>query len=131
MSTISTSPDISEAVRRCRRQQEAWASLPIGRRLQPVRALRRQLVAECDRLCDAAARDVAKPADEALGGELLPLADALRFLERQAARLLRPRRVPVGQRPLWLWGQSDTVHRRPHGVVGIIGTWNYPLYLNG
>src|SRR5262249_341494 len=25
----------------------------------------------------------------------------------------------------------DTVHRRPRGVVGIIGTWNFPLLLNG
>src|SRR5205814_286741 len=24
----------------------------------------------------------------------------------------------------------DVVHRRPWGVVGVIGTWNYPLYLN-
>jgi acyl-CoA reductase-like NAD-dependent aldehyde dehydrogenase len=34
-------------------------------------------------------------------------------------------------RPLWMFGQSDTVHRRPRGVVGIIGTWNYPIILNG
>src|SRR5262249_47421999 len=34
-------------------------------------------------------------------------------------------------RPTWLWGQGDTVHRRPRGFVGVIGTWNYPLYLNG
>src|SRR5439155_9998895 len=61
----------------------------------------------------------------------LPLATACRFLERQAGALLRPRRVPGRQRPLWLWGQGDTVHRRPRGVVGIIGTWNYPLLLNG
>src|SRR5262249_5533102 len=60
-----------------------------------------------------------------------PTADACRFLLRQAEKLLRPRRVPSGQRPIWLWGQSDTVHRAPRGVVGIIGTWNYPLFLNG
>src|SRR5262249_41549737 len=42
----------------------------------------------------------------------------------------RPRRVPGRLRPLWMFGQSDTVHRRPRGVVGIIGTWNYPLFLN-
>src|SRR5262249_22046278 len=24
----------------------------------------------------------------------------------------------------------DAVHRRPWGVVGVIGTWNYPVYLN-
>jgi acyl-CoA reductase-like NAD-dependent aldehyde dehydrogenase len=39
--------------------------------------------------------------------------------------------VAQRHRPLWLWGQRDTVHRRPRGVVGIIGTWNYPLFLNG
>ena len=27
-------------------------------------------------------------------------------------------------------GCRDAVHYRPWGVVGIIGTWNYPLYLN-
>ena len=33
--------------------------------------------------------------------------------------------------PLWLFGCRDvSVHRRPHGVVGLIGTWNYPLCLN-
>jgi acyl-CoA reductase-like NAD-dependent aldehyde dehydrogenase len=72
-----------------------------------------------------------KPPDETLGAEVLPLADACRFLERHAARLLRPRAVPLRDRPLWLFGQRDTVYRRPHGLVGVIGTWNYPLILNG
>src|SRR5262245_7632173 len=27
-------------------------------------------------------------------------------------------------------GCRDAVHHRPWGVVGIIGTWNYPIYLN-
>ena len=39
--------------------------------------------------------------------------------------------MSLRRRPLWLFGQRDTIHRRPHGVVGIIGTWNYPLFLNG
>jgi acyl-CoA reductase-like NAD-dependent aldehyde dehydrogenase len=77
------------------------------------------------------ARDLGKAPAEVIGGELLGLADACRFLECQADRLLRPRRVPGSQRPLWLFGQADTVHRRPRGVVGVIGTWNYPLFLNG
>src|SRR5581483_10076775 len=102
-----------------------WQGRPVAARLAPVRAFRRLLADDADRLCAAVARDVGKPAAETLGGEVLPLADACRFLEGQAARLLRPRRVPTRQRPLWLWGQRDTVHRRPRGVVGIIGTWNY------
>src|SRR5204863_5232176 len=75
--------------------------------------------------------DVGRPPDEVLASDVLPLADACRFLERQAERLLRPRKVSLRSRPLWLFGQRDTIYRRPHGIVGIIGTWNYPLFLNG
>ncbi len=123
-------PFAAEAAR-CRSVQRAWQCTPARHRLHPVRAFRRLLVREVHALCEAVARDLGKPADEVLATEILPLAEACRFLERRAARLLRPRRVPRRDRPLWLWGQRDVVHRRPRGVVGIIGTWNYPLYLNG
>jgi aldehyde dehydrogenase (NAD+) len=131
MTTTCTPTGLGEAVARARAAQQTWAPLPVRRRLRPARALRRLLVAECDALCAAVGRDLGKSPSEVLGAELLGLADACLFLERQAQRLLRPRRVPGSQRPLWLWGQADTVHRRPRGVVGIIGTWNYPLFLNG
>jgi acyl-CoA reductase-like NAD-dependent aldehyde dehydrogenase len=131
MSTTTALTPLSERLQHCRRQQEAWARLPVRRRLGPVRAFRRLLVTESRRLCDAVARDLGKTPAETVGGDILPLADACRFLERAAAWLLRPRRVPGRHRPLWLFGQDDAVHRRPRGIVGIIGTWNYPLLLNG
>src|SRR5579885_296755 len=122
---------LSDVTRRCRRQQEAWSRLPVRERLRPVAALRRLLVAERDRLCEAIGRDFGKPPEEALGFEVIPLADACHFLLREAGRLLRPRRVPTRLRPVWLMGQKDTVYRRPRGLIGLIGTWNYPLFLNG
>jgi acyl-CoA reductase-like NAD-dependent aldehyde dehydrogenase len=131
---ITTSPppvDVSDLVCRARAAQPVWTALPVVERLRPVRGFRHLLVEECHRLCTALGRDIDKPEEEAVAGDVLPTADACRFLERQAARLLRPRKVPRGQRPLWLWGQADTVHRRPRGVVGVIGTWNYPVFLNG
>jgi acyl-CoA reductase-like NAD-dependent aldehyde dehydrogenase len=132
MELLTTPPaDIAEQAERVRAAQLAWERLPVRERLRPVRALRRLLATECDALCAAVARDLGKPSEETLGGDVLPLADACLFLEREAAHLLRPRRVPTAHRPLWLWGQSDAVHRRPRGVVGVIGTWNYPLLLNG
>jgi acyl-CoA reductase-like NAD-dependent aldehyde dehydrogenase len=127
---VSVAP-FADLVARARAAQPAWADTPIHLRLRPVRALRHLIVTECDSLCAAVARDIGKPSEETLGGDLLAWADACRFLERQAAGLLRPKRVPASQRPLWLWGQADTVYRRPRGVVGVIGTWNYPLFLNG
>jgi acyl-CoA reductase-like NAD-dependent aldehyde dehydrogenase len=131
MSTTSTSPSLAERIERCRSQQEAWARLSVAERLRPVKAFHRLLVGEWEHLAAAVGRDLGKTAEETLAGDVLPLADACRFVEREAARLLRPRRAPIGQRPLWLWGQADQVHHRPRGVIGLIGTWNYPLLLNG
>lgn len=122
---------VPEAVQQCCQQQEAWAATDLAQRLRPLHVLRRLMVAECDALCAAVKEDVGKVPAEVLGGEVLPLADACRFLTREAAALLRPRRLSLRSRPLWLWGQRDVVHRRPRGVVGLIGTWNYPLFLNG
>jgi acyl-CoA reductase-like NAD-dependent aldehyde dehydrogenase len=122
---------LAEMTQRCRKAQREWALRPVRERLKPVAALRRLLVQECDRLCAAIASDVGKLTEEALAADVLPLAEACKFLQQQAERLLRPRRVSGRLRPIWLMGQSDTVHRRPRGLVGIIGTWNYPLYLNG
>jgi aldehyde dehydrogenase (NAD+) len=129
--TITPGGAVDEIIGQARAVQSQWERTPVARRLRPVRTFRRLLVAECDALCAAANRDLGKPPDETIGGDLLPLADALQFLERQANRILRPRRVPRSQRPLWLWGQSDVVRRRAYGVVAIIGTWNYPYLLNG
>jgi acyl-CoA reductase-like NAD-dependent aldehyde dehydrogenase len=130
-SMIDTIQDAASAVAWCREQLEPWRRTTIRERLGPVRELRRLLVRECDALCEAVRQDIGKPAQETIGGEILPLADACQFLEREAASVLRPRRVPRRSRPVWFWGQKDTVYRRPRGVVAVIGTWNYPLILNG
>lgn len=121
---------LKEVLQRSREQQQAWARLPVRERLLPVKKFRHLLAEEDVDLCEAVARDLNKPADEVLAGEILPVAEACRFLTREARQILRPRRTSLRHRPLWLWGQSDTVHRRPRGVVGIIGTWNYPIFLN-
>src|SRR5262245_5202659 len=122
---------IPEQVAACRIAQRAWAREPVRERLRVVRRFRQSLVAACDELCAAVEREIGRSPEETVAADVLPLADACKFLECEAQRLLRPRTVSLRRRPLWLWGQRDTIHRRPHGVVGIIGTWNYPLFLNG
>ena len=82
-------------------------ALSVRERLRPVRVLRRLLADRHADLCDAVRRELGKAPEETIAGEVLPLADACLFLEREAGHLLRPRRVPAAQRPLWLWGQSD------------------------
>jgi acyl-CoA reductase-like NAD-dependent aldehyde dehydrogenase len=127
-----TGPDaMKECCQRAREAARQWRQRPVTERLRFVAAFRRLLADAADELAAAVARDVSKSTAEVLGGEVLPLAEACRFLQREAPGLLRPRRVPGRSRPIWLWGQKDVVHRRPRGIIGIIGTWNYPLFLNG
>jgi acyl-CoA reductase-like NAD-dependent aldehyde dehydrogenase len=113
----------------CRSAQRAWSQLSIRDRLRLVRSFRHLLVDRADELTAAVKDDVGRPPGEVLGSDVLPLAEACRFLERRAKRLLAPRRVE--RPPMFLFGEKDLVHHRPHRVVGIIGTWNYPLLLNG
>ncbi len=113
-----------------RAAQTAWAGVPVRDRVRPVRRFRHLLVDHADAVCAAVAADVGRPAVEVVATDLLPTAAACRFLEREAARVLRPWRVPGRTRPTWLFGCRDVVHRRPWGVVAVVGTWNYPVFLN-
>ena len=82
--------------------------------------------------CEALAAILAhrRPVAETLVTEVLPLADAARFLERRAAGLLAPRILRRG-RPFWLLGVRAKIMREPLGVVLILAPSNYPLFLPG
>ncbi|PWC76265.1 aldehyde dehydrogenase [Azospirillum sp. TSH64] len=73
----------------------------------------------------------ARTATESVSAEILPLAEACRFLEREASRLLAPRRLGRRGRPVWLFGVEAEVRREPVGTVLIVGPSNYPLLLPG
>ena len=110
-----------------RAAQPDWAARPIGERLAVIARLRRHLAADCEALAASVNRPNMSPAD-ILVAEVMPSLAACRFLEKQAARLLKPRRPP-GRRPLWLFGVNLLVRRMPFGVVLILGPSNYPLLL--
>ena len=113
---------------RARDAQAAWARVPIRKRLRHVRAFRAKLVDAPDELLTAIEADVHRPAAEVLGTDFLSTAGAAKYLESNADRILYPK--SISGRPLWLFGVSTEQVPMPHGVVGIIGTWNYPLFLN-
>jgi acyl-CoA reductase-like NAD-dependent aldehyde dehydrogenase len=109
--------------------QIRWASKPIAQRLRVVRELRHLLAENAEPLAIAVAATNDRPMEEKLVSEVLPLADACRWLEKSAARVLAPRRSGSRGRPFWLRGFSFEVQRQPFGLVLVIGPGNYPLFL--
>ena len=119
---------VAQALHRARRAARAWAARPVAERLRVIRDTRRLIARECEALAATVAH--LRPVAETLVAEILPLADAARFLERRAATLLAPR-TPRRGRPLWLLGVRAEIHREPLGVILILAPSNYPLFLPG
>ncbi|MEM8934026.1 MAG: aldehyde dehydrogenase family protein, partial [Acidobacteriota bacterium] len=95
--------------------------------------LRHRLADEPSRLATTVHGAWRAHASETLTAEILPLLDAMRFLEREAPTILAPRatRSALGARPLWLVGSTLDVRREPLGVVLVLGPANYPIFLPG
>ena len=111
--------------------QQRWALTPVVDRLSVLRRARHAF-AECvPDLCNAISPELARNAADTRVAEILPLLDACRFLERNAAQILKPRRLGSNGRPFWLSGVSSEVHRVAMGCVLIIAPSNYPLFLPG
>jgi acyl-CoA reductase-like NAD-dependent aldehyde dehydrogenase len=118
------------AVDAARRAQQTWSELGISERLRVVRRFRQHLAGDLEAVLRTLSR-AGRHDQEALVAEIVPLADACRFLERHAAGLLRPRRPSRRGRPAWLMGVSAEVRREPFGIVLVVAPANYPLLLPG
>jgi acyl-CoA reductase-like NAD-dependent aldehyde dehydrogenase len=115
--------------------QAAWQRLGVRARLRVLRRARGGMVRAAKRLAEAVPLEVPgslhRTVADTLVAEVLPLIEACRFLEREAAEILRPRRETNRSRPFWLRQVSVEVRREPIGLVLIIAPGNYPLFLPG
>ena len=116
---------------KARTAQAAWAARPLAERLRIVRGLRHAIAENAAVLVRAAGGEHGRPETEILSSEVVPLAEACRFLERAAPRLLATRRLGADGRPAWLAGVETEVRREPLGIVLVIAPSNYPLFLPG
>jgi acyl-CoA reductase-like NAD-dependent aldehyde dehydrogenase len=122
---------VRSAMSAARLAQARWAATPLSERLARIRELRRLIAEHAPTLAEASASARRRPTFESTTAEVLPLAEACRFLEREAPSLLAPCRLGKRGLPLWLSGVRSEVHRDPFGVVLVIGPGNYPLLLPG
>ena len=114
-----------------RKAQQRWAKTSLADRLKIIRKVRHTIVREAVQLAEKIELPQRTDVAESLAVEIWPMADACRYLERNARKVLTARRGRWTNRPIWGMGLKMGVHRDPLGVVMIIGTWNYPLFLTG
>lgn len=114
-----------------RSAQQRWAETSIPNRLSIVARLRHAIANNGKQLAEAVELPQRDHLSDSLAAEVIPLADACRFLERNAKRLLAIKKCDRRDRPAWGRGLVVQTHREPLGIVLVIGTWNYPLFLTG
>jgi len=122
--------DVDACVAAARIVQQRWSQTPLAERVRILRRFRELLAVRPDEFIAAIDRQGRTPA-ETLAAEIVPLADAARFLERNLSWALKPRRERNWSRWIGLSTVSLEIRRQPIGVVLIIGPANYPLFLPG
>jgi acyl-CoA reductase-like NAD-dependent aldehyde dehydrogenase len=116
--------EVDAAVTAAREAAVWWAGLGWSARRVRLYAWKSYLVRYMGRLAQLVHEETGKPLDDAKL-EIIAAVVHLDWAARHARRVLRPHRVRSG---LLAINQTSTVEYQPLGVIGVIGTWNYPVF---
>ena len=116
--------DVTEAVRRARAAQQAWAARPVDERCAVLLRYHDLVLERQDLVLDVTQVETGKARISAFE-ELADVAMTARYYANTGARHLRPVRRQGALPGL----TRTTEHHHPKGVVGVISPWNYPLTL--
>lgn len=124
----ATAPeDVAGIVEQARAAQPSWERQGWPGRRACLSRLRAIIAHDADAWAAAVRDEVGKPLGEA-AGEVVTTLDSLRWTITHAGRVLAEKRLPRGWQRAMLVPPAR-LRWRPLGVVGLIGTWNYPLFL--
>jgi len=110
-----------------RAASRTWRGVAAHERAARIGSLLREVFRRRNEIVRCVCSEAGKTAAEALLSDILPTLEMLRYLEHNAARLLRPRRVST---PLIYSSSASHVEYRPRGVVLVIAPWNNPFQLS-
>ncbi|GAB3944531.1 aldehyde dehydrogenase family protein [Micromonospora vulcania] len=121
---VATEADVRQAVDRARAAGEWWAGLGFTGRRQRLLRWRALLAKRIEQLAELVHLEGGKPVADAIV-EIVTAIEHIDWAARNAGRVLGPRRV---RSRLILAEFSGHLEYQPHGVVGVIGPWNYPVF---
>lgn len=114
--------DVEKAVAAAKAAFKDWSSKPASQRADYLYALKNLVERDKERLATIITSEMGKPIKEARA-EVDFAAGLLRFAAENARRLQGE--IIPGERE----GEKILIDRVPHGVVGAIAAWNFPLAL--
>jgi acyl-CoA reductase-like NAD-dependent aldehyde dehydrogenase len=126
----ATSGEVHAAVARARQAGKRWAGVSPQERANEMERIRQVLSNNRNALAQTITREIGKPLLESLSADVGATLDGLKVLRDRIPSWAGPR----AEQRTWMdrlrGVKSLTAFRDPLGVVGIIGTWNYPLSIN-
>jgi acyl-CoA reductase-like NAD-dependent aldehyde dehydrogenase len=122
----ATPGDVAAAFTRARAAQPAWARLSVRERGAALRRLCARLLRD-EEAIETIVRESGKPRYEAEAIEIFYTCELTRFLSGRRGRRALADDV---RRPFIFAHKRARVVQHPHGVVAVIGPWNWPLLNN-
>lgn len=119
-------PGVAAAVEASRAAATAWASRPLSERAEALKRWRDAILDEASTVAGTLVAESGKPRHEAQVFEILYLCELIRFDCRAARRAL----AEETRNPLLFLTKKTRLLRKPLGVVGVIGPWNFPILNN-
>lgn len=116
---------VEAAVKGAREAAGDWAALSPSARCEAL-VRWRDAALDDPRLVETLVAESGKPRHEAEGVELLYFCELIRFARSAASRAL----ATETRRPFLFATKRTRLLRRPLGVVGVVGPWNFPLLNN-
>jgi acyl-CoA reductase-like NAD-dependent aldehyde dehydrogenase len=117
---------VAVAVDAARAAAPSWASRPLSERVNALKKWRDAVLDEASAVAGTLAAESGKPKHEAEVFEILYLCELIRFCSRAARRAL----AEETRNPLLFLTKKTRLARKPLGVVGVIGPWNFPILNN-
>jgi 1-pyrroline dehydrogenase len=115
-----TAADVDRAVTAARTALPAWRALTPGERAKILVAVADTVEAHLDELAALESHNVGKPKSLA-AEEMTGVPEILRFMAGAARALQSPATEE------YVAGHVSMLRREPHGVIGAVTPWNYPL----
>lgn len=123
---LSTVP-IDELGENARKAFDCWRRTSVRERTACLARLRNLIIDEMDAIAGRLTALTGKTPVEAVMTEIIPAVENIRYLEKNAARVLAPEKRPT---PFSFRHSASRVERHPWGWVLVLSPWNFPFQLS-